>query len=63
MNDVVAKYITGDLFQKSYTDVFKGDERWRGLNVPEGETFAWDDSSTYVKNPPYFETCRRRPRR
>jgi aconitate hydratase len=52
---VVRKYITGDLFQKSYNDVFKGDERWRSLAVPEGETFAWDEQSTYVKNPPYFE--------
>ncbi len=52
---VVRKYITGDLFQKSYNDVFKGDERWRGLAVPEGETFAWDEQSTYVKNPPYFD--------
>ncbi len=52
---VVRKYITGDLFQRTYNDVFKGDERWRGLNVPEGETFAWDANSTYVKHPPYFE--------
>ena len=52
---VVRKYITGDLFQSAYADVFKGDERWRGLNVPEGETFTWDAQSTYVKNPPYFE--------
>jgi aconitate hydratase len=52
---VVRQYITGDLFQKSYSDVFKGDERWRSLAVPEGETFAWDEQSTYVKNPPYFE--------
>jgi len=52
---VVRKYITGDLFQKTYTEVFKGDERWRGLKVPAGETFAWDENSTYVKHPPYFE--------
>ncbi len=55
VDEVVRKYITGDLFQKAYSDVFKGDERWRGLNVPAGETFAWDEESTYVKNPPYFE--------
>jgi len=58
---VVRKYITGDLFQKSYNDVFKGDERWRGLAVPEGETFAWDEQSTYVKNPPYFENMPAHP--
>src|SRR5271166_4774195 len=61
VNDVVAKYITGDLFQKSYSDVFKGDERWRSLDVPQGETFAWDESSTYVKNPPYFENMPKTP--
>ncbi len=61
VNDVVSKYITGDLFQKSYSDVFKGDERWRGLNVPEGETFAWDPNSTYVKHPPYFENMPKTP--
>ena len=61
VHDVVQKYVTADLFQKSYDDVFKGDERWRGLAVPEGETFAWDDSSTYVKNPPYFENMPAKP--
>ena len=61
VHDVVQKYVTADLFQKSYNDVFKGDERWRGLAVPEGETFAWDDSSTYVKNPPYFENMPAKP--
>ena len=43
------------------SDVFKGDERWRGLNVPEGETFTWDEASTYVKNPPYFENMPAKP--
>jgi aconitate hydratase len=58
---VVHKYITGDLFQSAYADVFKGDERWRGLNVPEGETFTWDAQSTYVKHPPYFENMPAKP--
>jgi aconitate hydratase len=61
VDEIVSRYITGDLFQKSYADVFNGDERWRGLNVPQGETFAWDDSSTYVKNPPYFENMPKTP--
>jgi len=61
VDEVVRKYVTGDLFQKAYSDVFKGDERWRGLNVPAGETFAWDDQSTYVKNPPYFENMPKQP--
>jgi aconitate hydratase len=58
---VVRQYITGDLFKSAYSDVFKGDDRWRGLNVPEGETFAWDADSTYVKNPPYFENMPAQP--
>ncbi len=58
---VVRKYITSDLFQGAYNDVFKGDERWRGLNVPAGETFTWDKSSTYVQNPPYFENMPAQP--
>ena len=41
--------------------MFKGDERWRGLSVPAGETFAWDEKSTYVKNPPYFENMPAQP--
>jgi len=61
VNDVVRKYITGDLFQSAYKDVFRGDERWRGLKVPEGETFTWDEKSTYVKHPPYFENMAKAP--
>jgi len=47
--------IASDLFRKSYEDVFTGDERWQGLEVPGGDRFAWHDGSTYVRNPPYFE--------
>ncbi len=61
VDEVVRQYITGDLFQKAYSDVFKGDERWRGLHVPEGETFTWDQQSTYVKHPPYFENMPAQP--
>ena len=43
------------MFRKQYGEVFDGDERWNALDVPEGETFAWDDDSTYVKKPPFFE--------
>jgi aconitate hydratase len=51
----VADAIGRDMFEKAYADVFHGDERWRELPVPEGERFAWDDASTYVRLPPYFE--------
>jgi aconitate hydratase len=61
VNDVLQKFVTGDLFRGAYADVFKGDERWRGLDVPQGETFAWDTDSTYVQNPPYFENMPKKP--
>jgi aconitate hydratase len=44
-----------EMFRATYADVFTGDETWRGLPVPEGELFAWDPSSTYVRRPPYFD--------
>jgi aconitate hydratase len=49
------------MFHGEYADVFTGDERWRSLPVPAGETYAWDPSSTYVKNPPYFDGMTRQP--
>jgi aconitate hydratase len=49
------------MFRKSYGEVFAGDERWNGLEVPEGERFAWDQSSTYVRLPPYFSQMPREP--
>jgi len=51
----VVESISGDMFTKSYADVFRGDQRWRSLPTPEGEVFAWDPGSTYVRKPPYFE--------
>jgi aconitate hydratase len=44
-----------EFFVHQYSDVFKGDKHWQGLDVPAGETYAWQGDSTYVKNPPYFE--------
>jgi aconitate hydratase len=52
--DAVRKSVRAEMFHKEYGDVFKGDERWNSLPVPEGDLYEWDDSSTYVKNPPYF---------
>ncbi|RRC96290.1 aconitate hydratase AcnA [Schaalia canis] len=43
------------MFEKDYGNVFAGDERWQGLDTPEGDTFSWDEASTYVRKPPYFE--------
>jgi aconitate hydratase len=47
--------VRADMFRKSYGEVFAGDERWNGLQVPSGERFEWDERSTYVRLPPYFQ--------
>jgi aconitate hydratase len=47
--------IESDMFRKSYGEVFEGDENWNALDVPEGDRYAWDPDSTYVRRPPYFE--------
>jgi aconitate hydratase len=51
----VRKNITASMFKKRYADVFKGDKNWRGVKSGKGETYAWDNTSTYVQNPPYFQ--------
>jgi aconitate hydratase len=53
--DVIARSIQSSMFRKSYAQVFEGDERWRGLPVPEGDRFAWEPTSTYIRRPPYFD--------
>jgi aconitate hydratase len=58
---VVESSITTDMFSNDYADVFAGDERWRSLPTPEGNTFAWAPESTYVRRPPYFEGMQREP--
>jgi aconitate hydratase len=50
----IAKYVTKKIFQEKYADVFKGDSNWAKVKVPAGQTYAWDNNSTYVQNPPYF---------
>ncbi len=55
INDTIASAINTEMFTKNYADVFKGDERWRNLPTPSGNTFEWDDNSTYVRKPPYFD--------
>jgi aconitate hydratase len=55
VNAVVQSCVTADMFRRSYGEVFLGDANWQGLPVPTGDTYAWDGSSTYVQNPPYFE--------
>jgi aconitate hydratase len=53
--EVMEQAIESDMFRKSYGEVFEGDENWNALEVPEGDRYAWDPDSTYVRRPPYFE--------
>jgi len=53
--------VTSEMFSKEYADVFTGDEHWRALPIPEGDLYAWDEKSTYIKNPPYFEGMQAKP--
>ena len=55
VEDTVLSSVKGEMFRTQYANVFSGDDQWRALGVPTGETYAWDAASTYVKNPPYFE--------
>ncbi|TPL15819.1 aconitate hydratase AcnA [Mesorhizobium sp. B2-4-10] len=54
IQEFIEKNVTRELFARKYADVFKGDENWQNVKAPEGQTYAWDDNSTYVQNPPYF---------
>ncbi len=47
--------VTSDMFREQYANVFDGDERWQTLQVPEGDRFAWEADSTYIRNPPFFD--------
>jgi aconitate hydratase len=53
--EVLQDAIQSDMFRKSYGEVFTGDERWNSLDVPTGNRFEWDDTSTYIRRPPYFD--------
>jgi len=57
----IERAIHADMFRKSYGEVFAGDERWNGLEVPDGDRFAWQEESTYVRFPPFFEGMPRDP--
>ncbi|MFS0884565.1 aconitate hydratase [Aeromicrobium sp. 179-A 4D2 NHS] len=55
VEDVIASAISSETFSQEYADVFAGDERWQNLPTPDGDTFAWDEDSTYVRKAPYFD--------
>ncbi|MCW2681617.1 MAG: aconitate hydratase 1, partial [Frankiales bacterium] len=59
---VVGEAITSEMYASSYADVFAGTERWKAIEVPQGDAFTWDPSSTYVRKPPYFDGMEREPK-
>lgn len=61
VSQAVASSIDADMFTARYADVFAGDENWRNLPTPTGATFEWDDKSTYVRKPPYFDNMPLQP--
>ncbi len=61
VQQVIDSSIDKDMFAKGYEGVFEGDDRWKALDTPAGDTFAWDEKSTYVRKPPYFEGMQAQP--
>jgi aconitate hydratase len=59
--DTVTAAVSEDMFRRTYADVFTGDEHWRSLETPSGSLYAWDEASTYVRRPPYFEAMSAEP--
>jgi len=55
VQDTMAAAVTAEAFEKEYANVFEGDATWNGIPVPTGDAYEWDDNSTYIKKPPYFE--------
>jgi aconitate hydratase len=63
VQETITASVRGEMFRETYADVFTGDEQWRNLPVPEGELFAWEAESTYVRRPPYFDGMPAAPQR
>jgi len=61
IQSIVDTAVAAEMFTRDYADVFTGDERWQDLDVPPGDTFAWDPESTYVRHPPYFSGLQTAP--
>jgi len=61
VEETVRKAVSTEMYRKEYGQIFDGDERWRGLKVPEGDLYAWDAKSTYIKLPPFFEEMPKTP--
>ncbi|MBL8261527.1 MAG: aconitate hydratase AcnA [Xanthomonadaceae bacterium] len=55
IGDLIASTVGPEMFARNYADVFRGDSRWNAIAAPDGDAYAWDTASTYIKHPPYFE--------
>src|SRR5690606_2924874 len=55
IGDTIAATVGPELFRQNYADVFKGDSAWNAIETPAGEIYQWDQASTYIKRPPYFD--------
>tara|TARA_R110002072_G_scaffold534_7_gene4210 strand:+ start:105296 stop:107962 length:2667 start_codon:yes stop_codon:yes gene_type:complete len=55
---LVNKHISGAMYKKRYSNVFEGDEKWKAVNAPDGQTYKWDDNSTYIAHPTFFENIK-----
>ncbi len=60
--EVTEKYVTRETFTKQYADIFEGSDRWKAIEAPEGALFEWDDKSTYIRNPPFFDNISEEPK-
>jgi len=56
INQTIAQNLTSEMFREKYASVFEGSEMWQAIEVPEGDLYAWDENSTYIHHPPYFQT-------
>jgi len=61
IQELITQHIDAGMFESNYSSVFGGDDNWNSLDTPEGELYAWDENSTYVKNPPFFEGIQPEP--
>jgi aconitate hydratase len=62
VDDTIASSVDGAMYRSTYGDVYRGDARWAALEIPSGNLYGWDEGSTYVRRPPYFEAMPREPK-
>ena len=61
IEDLILKSINAEMFKKRYENVSSGPKEWQKINIPASEIYSWDDNSTYVKKPPFFENLTEKP--